>query len=73
MPYIAPAKQPFEEVARLIRGYMQAPKMAEAIGCTEPTARKKLDDPGRITLADLRALQRKGHIPAEEIREAIKF
>lgn len=42
-----------------------------AKGVSPPTGRKRLEQPETLTLGDLDRLSRKGHIPMEELREAI--
>lgn len=65
---------PFIEVSRLIMGYeFNPPKLAAVLGCTRPTAALKLKEPDRFTLADLKRISLFGHVPADEIRAAIKF
>jgi len=57
---------------RLLLGYeVNGANLATAIGCSEPTARKKLADPSRLTLGDLELIHRKFGIPCEEIRERV--
>ena len=70
MPYIK-KKTEFEKVSRLIRGYATAPKVAEMIGCSAPTARKKMNDPQKFTLEELRKICLRAHIPVEDMREAL--
>lgn len=73
MPYTKPLNPPrHERMTRLLRGYgFNAPKLAEVLNVSAPTARQRLEDPSRITLGDLDRINRFGHVPMEEIREAI--
>ena len=60
-------------LTRLIRGYgITAPKLADILNCSPPTARKKLSQPELLTVGDLERISRKGGIPMEEIRVAIE-
>ena len=64
----------FIEVNRLLKGYgLNAPRLAECLSCSVPTARKKLANPELLTLADIKAVSQRGHIPIDEIRSAIKW
>ena len=47
--------------------------LSKAAGISESTAARRLANPGDITLTELRRICRNGGIPAERIREAIKF
>lgn len=72
MPYIKTPAKPSERVTRLLKGYgLNGNKLSEILGCAPATALSKLADPQRFTLGDLMAVNKKAHIPVEEIREAI--
>jgi len=74
MPKLKEKKQPFEAVARLIKGYgLTGYALADVMYCSEYTARERLRHPERLTLEELGFICKNGHIPADEIREAIKF
>ncbi len=74
MPYIKPKEGPQEKMKRLLKGYeMNGPKLAAVLRCSEPTARTRLEEPSRLTLGDLQAIRLRAHIPAEELREAIRL
>ena len=74
MPYIKPKQPPFAKLTRLLRGYgFDGPSLGKVLGCSHPTAKKKIDNPELLTLAELKKINQAGHIPAEEIREAIGF
>jgi len=47
--------------------------ISHILGCSVPTAAVKMKEPERLTLAELRMIQRGLNIPADEIRTAIKF
>lgn len=65
---------PFAEMQRLLRGYgLNGPKMAVAMGCSENTAKKRIDNPGLLTLNDLENISRRAQIPMDEIRGAIRI
>lgn len=62
----------FIEFTRLLKGYgYNSVSLAADLGCSPPTAKKKLDEPRLFTLADISRINLKGHIPIDEIREAI--
>lgn len=62
----------FREFTRLLKGYgYNGYNLAPILDCTPPTARMKLNEPERFTLADIKALNTKGEIPIDEIRQAI--
>lgn len=72
MPYIKPRDVDFVKVQRTIKGYsILAPQLAQALDCSEPTARKKLNNPELFTLADIKKISRRLHIPLEELRAGI--
>lgn len=72
MPYTKPLlPQPWEKMHRLLVGYgLTGPKLAEILGVSRPTAKARIDAPGKLTLEELDRISRMGHIPMEEIREA---
>lgn len=72
MPYVPNETVPFERVKRLIKGYgITGSGLAAILGVTKPTGKRKLDNPERLTLADIHAISSKAHIPMNEIWEAI--
>lgn len=72
MPFRKTDKR-FIGMYRLLKGYdLDAPALARVLGCSLPTARAKLDDPSKLTLDNLMKINRFGHVPIEEIRQAIK-
>lgn len=73
MPYVKPlAPQPFAKMTRLLRGYgMTGPKLAAILGVSRPTAKARIDAPGKLTLEELDRISRQGHIPLDELRDCI--
>lgn len=73
MPYTKPlTPMPWAKMSRLLKGYdLTGPKLAEILGVSRPTARSRLDEPGKLTLADLDLISRRAHIPLDELRECI--
>lgn len=72
MPYLRQKEPPFTNMTRLLSGYgFNGPKLAKVLRVSTPTAKKKLDDPKYLTLEDLDRISRFGHVPIEEIRQAI--
>lgn len=71
MPY-RKSKLPFEKIKRLLCSYeVNAPKLADILGSSVPTARKKLQQPETLTLKDLKMIHTKLHINWDDIREGI--
>ena len=59
-------------MTRLLYGYkVNGTNLAVAIGCCEPTARKKLLHPEKLTIGDLRKIHEKFGIPCDELRERV--
>ena len=72
MPYIKPKEPAFAKMQRLLKGYgLSGQKLAAVLECSAPTARARLESPQTLTLEDLDRINRRGHVPMEEIREAI--
>lgn len=60
-------------MTRLLRGYgLSGSKLADILGVSRPTGLKKLVSPEYLTLGDLFTINRKAHIPMDELRAAIK-
>lgn len=60
-------------MTRLLYGYkVNGSNLAVAIGCCEPTARKKLLHPDKLTLGDLKKIHRAFSIPCEDLKGAIE-
>lgn len=47
--------------------------VANAIGSSIPTALKRMEDPGELTVNELVKLAKRLGIPADEVRVAIRF
>lgn len=68
MPYI-PKVRKYDKSRKLLLAYeVGASKLKDILGCSQPTARKKLNNPGELTGDDWMQISRKAHIPVEEIR-----
>ena len=73
MPYIKKKEPPFAKMGRLITGYgLNAPRLAELLDVSRQTAKRRLENPETLTLQDLDRINRLGHVPIEEIRDAIQ-
>ena len=73
MPYIKKAAKPWAPVERLLRGYGLTPtNLASTLQVSRPTATRRLEQPGTLTLDELHTISTRWHIPMEEIREAVK-
>lgn len=74
MPRLKKADPPFADFGFLLHGYrFNGPKLGAILGVTKTTALKRINHPELFTLADLRLICRVGGIPADRIREALKF
>lgn len=72
MPYIKTTDPPFIKMRRLLLGYgYGAAKLAAVLGVSDPTARKRLEKPETLTLAEIDKIHRLAHIPMEELKTAI--
>ena len=66
MPRLKDSTHP---LTRLLRGYeINGANLSKALGCAEETARKKIYDPNRLTVGDLKIIHYKFGIPVEDIR-----
>lgn len=66
--------KPREPMTRLLMGYgLDSVTLASVLGCSRPTAKGRLQDPGRLTLAELRDICIRGGVPADEIRQAVRL
>ena len=71
MPYKARTRNQIE-LHRLLKAYgLNATTLSKVIGCTYPTAKKKLEDPGLLTVNELMMISSKGHIAIDLVRGAI--
>lgn len=74
MPYLKKRTIAFEDVGRLLKGYdLTGCRLARVLDKCESTARNRMRNPGEFTLNELSAICKSGHVPAEKIKEAIKF
>ena len=72
MPRLKERTTPFAKVTRLIKGYgFNGSNLEPILGYSAKTNRKKIEDPRELTLGDLEKICKNGHIPIDEIREAI--
>ena len=70
MPYI-PTRKQFEKSGKLLKAYeINQTKLMEILGCSRPTARDRIENPGNLTGNEWLAISKKAHIPVEEIRLA---
>lgn len=72
MPRLKKKEPDFIKVSRLIKGYASVPRVAEMIGKSDPTARKKMNDPSQFTLGELQMICMRAHIPWEDMNQAVK-
>ena len=71
MPY-KKVRQNQIELHRLLKAYeLNATILSRILNCSFPTAKKKLDDPGKLTVDELMLISSKGHIAIDLIRGAI--
>ena len=74
MAYVKPREPDFVRIQRVIRGYnLNGAKVAEIIGMSAPTGRKKLDHPELFTLGELKRISQNAHIPWEEFAGAFHW
>lgn len=74
MPYLKPDPIPFISMRRLLLGYeINGSTLATILDVEVSTARRRLRNPETLTLRELALINKYGRVPAEEIREAIKF
>lgn len=65
--------EPWGKMTRLLRGYgLSGPELAKILGCSAPTARKRLENPGTLSLEEIYAISCRAHVPMEELRAAIQ-
>ena len=68
MPYV-PRIEKHEKSKRLLLGYeVTAAKLSKYLGCSEPTARSRIKNPGTLTGNEWLLISKRAHIPVEEIR-----
>ena len=72
MPYTKKVEVPFVAMQRLLKGREITPsELSRVLGCSEATARSRLNTPEKLTLSELDRICRFGHVPMGEIRNAI--
>ena len=63
---------PVHPMTRLLKSYdLNGNNLASAIKSSPATARRKIAEPERLTLGDLRAIHYKFGIPVDELRERV--
>lgn len=63
--------KPFNAMSQLISERFSITKLADVLLCCYNTAKRRLENPENITLCDLKLLCQRGHIPVEELLDAI--
>ena len=67
MPRLRDSTHP---MTRLLLGYeINGANLSTVLGCAPDTARKKIKDPSRLTLGDLKLIHYKFGVPLEDLRE----
>ena len=68
MPYI-PKRNKYDKSRKLLLAYEISPtRLREILGCSQPTASKKLNNIGELTTEDWQLISKRGHVPIDEIR-----
>lgn len=65
----------FDDLRRLLKAYdlSDGYALGRVLGCSGPTARSRIKDPSRLTLGEICSICVRGGVPADKIRDAIKF
>ena len=72
MPYLKKRPIPFRKMQMLLKAYgFNGENLVPVLGYSPKTNRSRIQDPRLLTLGDLEKICKSGHIPMEEIREAI--
>ena len=72
MPRVKTPEAPFIKMRRLLLGYdLNGPALAKVMNCSPKTARDRLEHPEKLTLANLHDINTKGHVPIEELKDAM--
>ena len=72
MPYLKKRQEPFQKMTRILRGYgFNGENLVPVLGYSPKTNRERIRNPEQLTLGDVKNLNQKGHIPMEELRDAI--
>lgn len=73
MPYTKPKARNGDKLERLLKGYgLNSVNLGEILDMSHQAAMKRLRDPMLFTLNDLMLVHRRGHIPVDEIVNAIE-
>lgn len=73
MPRVKTPTMPWDPMRRLLRGYgLTATELASILQVSRPTASKRLQQPGTLTLDELFTINRRKGIPMDEIKEALR-
>lgn len=63
---------PVHPMTRLLKSYdLNGENLSAVLMVTPPTARRKIAEPGRLTVDDLQTIHKRVGIPMDEIRGAI--
>ena len=74
MPRLKQTDPPFWDLRRLLLGYeLTGYSLGDILGASHVTARRRIDHPEELTLRELSLICRRAHIPADVLRDAIKF
>ena len=68
LPY---KKDTTDPITRVIRSYLTTTDVARLLNVSRPTALAKIRDPDRMTVGELRTLNKFGHIPKNKLKEVI--
>lgn len=70
MPYLK--KAAIDPMTKLLRSYgLNGVGLADVLNACPTTGAKRMQNPGTLTLDEIRRLNSHGHIPIDEIRQAI--
>lgn len=73
MPFIR-KEVDFIRMSRLIKGYASnGAQLAKVLDVSGPTGKRRLDNPEELTLADLKKISQRLHIPVDDLRAAIQW
>lgn len=74
MPYLKPDEIPFEAVVGVLKrnNVGSGRKLADVLFCSDFTGLSRLKSPQDLSLKELRMIHRNGHVPIEELCEAIR-
>ena len=74
MPHLKQNKIPFQDVSSLLRKYniCTGQQLSDVIYMSPFTARSRMKTPSDFSLTELRLIHRNGHVPLDELCEAIR-